>query len=171
MVYSVERNYEEFVVFDLETTGMGRYAKITEIGAVKYDHGELVGTFSRLVDPEMPIPYEITRLTGITDAMVRGQPTIRQVLPEFLEFVGKLPLVAHNAPFDWSFISRECAALGLAFSVPVVDTLKLARRLFPKLPSHKLTYLTDYFCIAQPDAHRAWCDAEATAKLYLMMHE
>ena len=171
MKYSRNRNLEEFVVFDLETTGMGREAKITEIGAVKVDHGEFVGRFSRLVDPEQPIPWSIQRLTGITDAMVRGRPTIREVLPEFLDFTAGLPLIAHNASFDWSFIFREAEALGLSVDVPVVDTLTLARRVFPGLPSYKLTFLTDYYCISQSDAHRAWCDAEATAKLYLMMHE
>ena len=103
--------------------------------------------------------------------MVASQPPIREVLPEFLAFTEGLPLVAHNATFDCSFLFREAEALGLRVDAPVVDTLRLARRVFPKLPSYKLTFLTDYFCIAQSDAHRAWCDAEATAKLYLMMRQ
>ena len=171
MKYSSERNFEKFVVFDLETTGLGRAEKITEIGAVKVDHGEFVGRFSRLINPEKPIPWEIQRLTGITDAMVISCPTIREVLPEFLDFLDGLPLVAHNAPFDCGFLFREAEALGRSVDVPLVDTLRLARKVFPGLPTYKLTYLTDYYCISQSDAHRAWCDAEATAKLYLMMHE
>ena len=103
--------------------------------------------------------------------MVIACPTIREVLPEFLDFLGGLPLVAHNAPFDCGFLFREAEALGRSVDVPLVDTLRLARKVFPGLPTYKLTYLTDYYCISQSDAHRAWCDAEATAKLYLMMHE
>ncbi len=171
MVCSAERNLDRFVVFDLETTGMGKAAKITEIGAVKVEWGEITDRYSRLVTPEMPISPVVERLTGISDAMVASQPPIWEVLPEFLAFTEGLPLVAHNAPFDCAFLFREAEALGLSLEVQVVDTLRLARRVFPKLPSYKLTFLTDYFCIAQSDAHRAWCDAEATAKLYLMMRE
>ena len=153
MICSSERNLDKFVVFDLETTGIGSAEKITEIGAVKVECGEIIERYSRLVNPEKYISPEIERLTGISNAMVG------------------LPLVAHNAPFDCSFLFREAEALGLRVDAPVVDTLRLARRVFPKLPSYKLTFLTDYFCIAQSDAHRAWCDAEATAKLYLMMRQ
>lgn len=170
MEYSMNRNFDRFVVFDLETTGFGS-AYITEIGAVKYDHGELVGEFDRLVNPGVPIPPAITQLTGISDEMVCACPPIDVLLPEFLAFTEGLPLIAHNAPFDCSFLFREAARLGLTVDAPVVDTLRLARRVFPKLPSYKLTFLTDYFCIAQEEAHRACCDANATAKLYLMMRE
>ena len=171
MICSSERNLDKFVVFDLETTGIGSAEKITEIGAVKVECGEIIDRYSRLVNPEKYISPEIERLTGISNAMVASQPPIREVLPEFLAFTEGLPLVAHNAPFDCSFLFREAEALGLRVDAPVVDTLRLARRVFPKLPSYKLTFLTDYFCIAQSDAHRAWCDAEATAKLYLMMRQ
>ena len=169
--YSMNRNYDPFVVFDLETTGLGRYDKITEIGAVRMECGEVTDTFSTLVNPGRPIPYTVQRLTGITDPMVAHAPTIEALLPAFLDFIGDGPLVAHNAPFDVGFLTRECEALGLRLTVPLVDTLRLARRVWPKLPSYKLTYLTDYFCIAQNSAHRAWCDAEATGKLYCMMRE
>ena len=111
----------------------------------------------------------VQQLTGITDEMVAREPTIETLLPLFLDFAGDLPLIAHNAPFDCGFLFREAEALGLAIRNPVVDTLRLARKVFPRLPSYKLGYLTDYFCIAQEDAHRACCDAAATAKLYLMM--
>ncbi len=169
MECSLCRSYEEFVVFDLETTGFGPAERITEIGAVKLDHREVTGTFSRLVNPGRPIPRQIQLLTGITDELVADAPPIEAALPDFLAFAEGLPLVAHNAPFDCSFLFREAGKLGLEISVPVVDTLRLARRVWPRLPSYKLTFLTDYFCIEQSSAHRAWCDAEATAKLYLMM--
>lgn len=171
MECSLFRNYDEFVVFDFETTGMGKTAKITEIGAVRVDHGEFVGRFSRLVNPETPIPWNIQQLTGITDAMVRAEAPIEKVLPEFLAFAEGAPLIAHNAPFDCAFLYREAEKLGISVTAPVVDTLRLARKVWPKLPSYKLVFLTDYFCIEQSRAHRAWCDAEATAKLYMMMRE
>ena len=169
--FSLNRNFDPFVVFDLETTGLGRCDKITEIGAVRMECGEVTDTFSSLVNPGRPIPYAVQRLTGITDRMVETAPTIEELLPAFLDFIGDCPLIAHNAPFDIGFLFRECEALGLMPEIPLVDTLRLARRVWPKLPSYKLTFLTDYFCIAQDDAHRAWCDAEATGKLYCMMRE
>lgn len=169
MVCCMDRDLKEFVVFDLETTGIGRAEQITEIGAVKVEYGEFTGRFSQLVNPGRPIPYPVARLTGITDELVRDCPRIEEVLPSFIEFIGELPLIAHNAPFDCAFLYRDAARLGYTLTQPVVDTLRLARRVWPKLPSYKLCALTDCFCISQSDAHRAWCDAEATAKLYLMM--
>lgn len=169
MKYSMDRDLVSFVVFDFETTGIGKTEKITEIGAVRYEYGEKVGEFSRLVNPGRPIPPFVQQLTGITDEMVAGEPGIETLLPLFLDFAGDLPLIAHNAPFDCGFLFREAEALGIAIKNPVVDTLRLARKVFPGLACYKLSYLTDYFCIAQEEAHRACCDADATARLYLMM--
>ena len=170
MHYSMERDYACFTVFDLETTGFGASAGVTEIGAVKVEHGEFIGRFSSFVHPGRPIPYAVQMLNGITDEMVADAPDFGTLLPRFLAFAGDDPLIAHNAAFDCSFLYREAARLGLAVPNPVVDTVKLARRGWPGLPSYRLTYLTDYHGIAQENAHRAWCDARATAKLYLMMH-
>ena len=170
MRFSMERDYENFTVFDLETTGFGAAAGITEIGAVKVEHGEFIDVFSSLVNPGCPIPYQVQQLNGITDDMVAGAPRFRQLLPAFLAFVGQDPLIAHNAGFDCSFLYREAGKMGISIPNPVVDTVKLARRVWPGLPTYKLSWLTDYHGIAQEDAHRAWCDARATAKLYLMMH-
>ena len=170
MKYSMERDYDSFVVFDLETTGFGASAGITEIGAVKVEHGEFIDVFYSLVNPGCHIPLQVQMLNGITDALVADAPCFSQLLPGFLAFLGEDPLIAHNASFDCSFLYREAARLGVEIPNPVVDTVKLARRVWPGLPSYKLTYLTDYHGIAQEDAHRAWCDAKATAKLYLMMH-
>ena len=170
MRFSMERDYDNFTVFDLETTGFGKTAGVTEIGAVKVEHGEFIGRFSSLVNPGCPIAYDVQRLNGITDEMVADAPRFCDLLPEFLTFVGQDPLIAHNASFDCAFLYREAERLGISIPNPVVDTVKLARKVWPKLPTYKLTWLTDYHGIAQEDAHRAWCDAKATAKLYLMMH-
>lgn len=169
MKYSSDRDLLSFVVFDFETTGIGKTEKITEIGAVRYEHREKVGEFSRLVNPGKPIAPFVQELTGITDAMVAGEPGIETLLPLFLDFAGDLPLIAHNAPFDCGFLFREAEALGIEIKNEVVDTLRLARKAFPGLECYKLGYLTDYFCIAHDSAHRACSDANATAKLYLMM--
>ena len=168
ITYISNKGMREFVTFDLETTGFGPAARITEIGAVKVRCGEIVQRFDTLVNPGMPIPMNITALTGITNAMVADAPYIHEALPVFLAFTEGLPLVAHNARFDCGFIQREMDRQGLERELFVADTLSLARRTW-KLPSYKLGFLTDYFCIAQEEAHRAWCDAEATAKLYMMM--
>jgi DNA polymerase-3 subunit alpha (Gram-positive type) len=170
MGYSLERDYDRFTVFDFETTGFGEGAFITEIGAVKVEHGEFIGKFSTLVNPRCHIPRRIQLLTGITDEDVRDAPTISQVLPDFLDFIEEDPIIAHNASFDCAFLYREARRLGRSVLNPVVDTVRLARKVWPGLPTYKLAYLTDYHGIAQDRAHRAGSDAVATAKLYLMMH-
>jgi DNA polymerase-3 subunit alpha (Gram-positive type) len=170
MRFSMERNLERFTVFDFETTGFGQGAGITEIGAVKVEHGEFIDRFSSLVNPLCHIPRQIQLLTGITDEDVAEAPCISEILPEFLDFIGQDPIIAHNASFDCAFLYREAEKLGRRVPNPVVDTVRLARKVWPGLPTYKLSYLTDYHGIAQESAHRAWCDARATAKLYLMMH-
>ena len=100
---------DTFVVFDLETTGFSAIKdKIIEIGAVKVVKGEIVDSFSTFVNPRRPIPFEITKLTSITDEMVMEYPDIETILPQFLEFVGDAVLVAHNAGFDVGFIEQNC---------------------------------------------------------------
>jgi len=168
ITYISKKGMQDFAAFDLETTGFGASARITEIGAVKVHCGEIVERFDTLVNPGMPIPPGITALTGITNAMVADAPCIHEALPVFFDFTEGLPLVAHNARFDCGFIQREMERQNLEREFCVADTLSLARKTW-KLPCYKLGFLTDYFCIAQEEAHRAWCDAEATAKLYMMM--
>lgn len=100
---------DTYVVFDLETTGFSPIKdKIIEIGAVKVEHGEITDKFSTFVNPKVPIPFQITQLTSITDQMVIGAPDIETVLPQFMEFIGDAALVAHNASFDVSFIEQNC---------------------------------------------------------------
>ncbi|MEF9951231.1 MAG: PolC-type DNA polymerase III [Clostridium sp.] len=158
---------DEFVVFDIETTGLNKVTEeITEIGAVKVKNGEIIETFSALVNPLKPIPYEITKLTGITNEMVKGKDSIDRVMPKFLEFIGDIPVVAHNAKFDTGFIIEKCTKLNLKFSNVIVDTLTLARWLLKDLKRHKLNILTEHFNIKLDNHHRAVDDAVATAHIF-----
>ncbi|MBA2692421.1 MAG: DEDD exonuclease domain-containing protein [Rubrobacter sp.] len=163
-----------FVVFDLETTGTSaKEGGVTEFGAVKVYKGEVVEEFSTLVNPEAPIFPFVIRLTGITNDMVADAPTISEVLPRFEEFVEGSVLVAHNSPFDCSFVTA--ARGGKRLPNPVLDTLKLARILIPGLPRYRLSSLAAHLGIRQMPNHRALSDASATAgvlvKLLPMLEE
>ncbi|WP_285445227.1 DEDD exonuclease domain-containing protein [Winkia neuii] len=157
-----------FVVVDLETTGMGAGAAITEIGAVKVLSGAVEGEFSTLVNPAQFIPPKITALTGITNAAVARAPRLAEAFGAFLEFAGlssSTVLVAHNASFDVGFLKRAAAQLGYAWPNPLVlDTLALARMLLPRpqVKNHKLSTLAGLFSKAAPPDHRALTDARAT---------
>ena len=123
---------DTYVVFDLETTGFSPVKdKIIEIGAVKVEEGKITDKFSTFVNPKVPIPFEITRLTSITDEMVMNAPTIEEVLPEFLEFIDGAALVAHNAGFDVGFIEQNCRYQDIQPDFTSVDTVALARILLP----------------------------------------
>ncbi|HZJ39771.1 MAG TPA: DEDD exonuclease domain-containing protein [Demequina sp.] len=164
-----------FVVVDLETTGGSPASSaITEIGAVKTRGGEVIGEFQTLVDPGMPIPPMIVRLTGITDAMLVAAPTIEQVLPSFLEFLGDAVLVAHNAPFDVGFLKAACRQQGYKWpGNEVVDTVTLARRATTKeeAPNKKLSTLARAFGTVVTPNHRALEDARATSEILHHMLE
>ncbi|MBO5237535.1 MAG: PolC-type DNA polymerase III [Lachnospiraceae bacterium] len=160
--------WDTFVVFDIETTGKNaKFHKITEIGAVKIEQGRIVDRYSQLVNPERPIPYNITRLTGITDEMVANQPNIETVLPQFLDFCGDAVVVAHNASFDTGFIANEARKQGLEFSNTILDTLGLAHILLPHLGKFTLDRLVKELKIVLENHHRAVDDAEATAEMFL----
>ncbi len=164
------KNPRPFIVFDIETTGLSaHHDKITEIGAVKIIDGEIVDHFSKFVNPEIPIPYNITKLTSITNEMVANEPTIEEILPEFYEFIEHGILVAHNAPFDSGFIRKAAQDLKMDFNFTVVDTLELARRLFPELKTFRLGFLCKHVGIDLKEAHRAIHDATATGKLFIHM--
>ncbi|PJJ56065.1 DNA polymerase-3 subunit epsilon [Mumia flava] len=154
-----------FCVVDLETTGAGADASITEIGAVKVRAGEVLGEFQTLVDPEGAIPRAVTVLTGITDAMVVDAPRIGEALPSFLEFARGCVLVAHNAPFDIGFLVRAAEQLGLARPrFETVDTVRLARSalLRDEVPNCRLHTLAHHFRATTTPNHRALSDARAT---------
>jgi DNA polymerase III subunit epsilon len=155
-----------FVVVDLETTGGAAAGDaITEIGAVKGRGGEVLGEFQTLVDPGMAITPFVSVLTGITDTMVCGAPTIGSAVPSFLEFARGSVLVAHNAPFDVGFLKAACAQLAVAWpGFAVVDTAVLARRVLTRdeVPNCKLATLAPFFHAAATPNHRALEDARAT---------
>ena len=157
---------DEYVVFDIETTGFSsKNDKIIEIGAVKLKDGEIVDSFSTFVDPKVNIPYKITELTSITQNMVNGQPTIDEVLPKFMEFVGDSVLVAHNAAFDVGFIKKNLIDMGKTLKNPVMDTVPLARYLYPDLKKVKLNLVAKHLGISLENHHRAVDDAKATAEI------
>jgi len=170
IVYNAEsRSFDdEFIVVDIETTGLSAAKdSITEIGAVKIRQGKLVERFSELINPEVPIPDNIIKLTGITNAMVKNKETIKEILPRFLKFVGDSPLIAHNASFDYGFIRVKARDLGLTVNNIVIDTLQLSRILLPDLKRYKLNLVCEYLGISLENHHRAADDAEATAEMML----
>ncbi len=156
-----------FIVFDLETTGFSPVKdKIIEIGAVKVEKGKITEKFSTFVNPQIPIPFKITQLTSITDAMVLDAPSIKEVLPRFLEFVGDGVLVAHNASFDVSFIEQNCRYQDIRPDFTSVDTVAMARVLLPTLSRFKLNIVAKALNISLENHHRAVDDAGATAEIF-----
>ncbi len=159
---------EEYVVFDIETTGFSPVKnQIIEIGAVKVRGGEIVDRFSTFVNPQTPIPFEIEKLTGIQDEMVMEAPVIESVLPQFLEFCGEAVLVAHNAGFDMSFIKEQTRRQGISKEYTYVDTVGIARMLLPNQAKHTLDAVAKTLGISLENHHRAVDDAEATAQIFV----
>ena len=163
---------DTYVVFDLETTGFSPIKdKIIEIGAVKVEHGEITDKFSTFVNPKVPIPFQITQLTSITDQMVIGAPDIETVLPQFMEFIGDAALVAHNASFDVSFIEQNCRYQDIQPDFTSVDTVAMARILLPTLSKYKLNVVANALHISLENHHRAVDDAGATAEIFVKFIE
>ena len=160
---------DEFVVFDIETTGFNKESdQIIEIGAVKIRGGEVIDRFSSFIDPGRHIPDHITKLTSITDEDVAGSDPIEKVLPRFIDFIGKDAVVAHNAGFDTGFIAAKALALGLpAFENTVVDTLALSRGLYNTLKKYTLDAVCRHLGISLENHHRAVDDAEACAGIFI----
>lgn len=159
---------DEFVVIDVETTGLSaRNDSIIEIGAVKIRKGEIVETYTSFVNPNMHISEDITQLTGISDDMVKDAPTIEQILPQFIKFIGNSVIVAHNAMFDLGFIRHAAEKTGLDINNIVLDTLELCRKLIPGLKSYKLGNLAEHIGLDMQNCHRALDDSILAAKLFL----
>lgn len=163
---------DEICVFDIETTGLSvMTCKITEIGAVLIRGGEVIDRFNTFADPECPIPEEITKLTGITDEMVKGAPSQRDAVRAFLDFAGDRLLIAHNAGFDVSFIRKVCEDEKMPFPNAYLDTVALSRYLNPELKRHKLDSLADFYELGDFNHHRACDDAEMLAMIFFKMRE
>ena len=161
-----------YVVFDIETTGFSPIKnKIIEIGAVKVINGEITERFSTFVNPQVPIPFEIEKLTSINDEMVMEAPVIEEVLPRFLEFCEGCVLVAHNASFDISFIRENAERQQLPFDYTYVDTVGIARVLLPHQAKHTLDAVCKSLGISLENHHRAVDDAEATAEIFIKLSD
>ena len=164
---------DAYVVFDTETTGF--YAgsdQMIEIGAVKIQNGKILDRFDELIDPHRPLPKKITELTFITDEMLAGKDNEENVTKRFLEWAGDLPMVAHNAKFDISFMQAACNKYGFGeFKKCVLDTMSIARMLHPEWPNHKLQTLTKRLDVPwdEDKHHRADYDAEGTALAFYKM--
>ena len=157
----------KYVVFDIETTGFSALSdKIIEIGAVKVENGKITGRFSEFVNPQIPIPFRIEKLTSINDSMVAGAETIETLLPRFVEFCEDAVMVAHNAEFDMSFIEKNCKDLGIATDFTSVDTVGMARFLLPQLNRFKLDTVAKAVGVSLDHHHRAVDDAECTAQIF-----
>ncbi|MBQ7333162.1 MAG: PHP domain-containing protein, partial [Clostridia bacterium] len=160
----------EMVVFDVETTGLSnRTCKLIEIGAVKIKNGKIIDKMDIFVDPECPIPAEITELTHITDEMVKGAPKEREAISEFLRFAGDDMLIAHNANFDIGFIRVACDRQGFEFKNAYLDTLGLSRYVNPELKNHKLDTLVELYNLGEFQHHRASDDSEVLSRIFIEM--
>ncbi len=155
-----------YVVVDVETTGgAGEQHRVTEIGAVKYQHGEVIETFQTLINPERNIPRRITSLTGITPAMVANAPRFADIADRLWGFLEDTIFVAHNVRFDYGFVAREFDRLDRRLRLPKLCTVVEMRKLYPGLPSYSLAALCERFEIELIDHHRALADARAAGEL------
>ena len=163
---------DEMVVFDIETTGLSnRTCKIIEIGAVKIKGGDIIDRMDIFVDPECPIPEEITALTSITDDMVTGAPKEKEAVEEFLRFADSCMLIAHNANFDVGFIRVAAERHSLPFENTFLDTVGLSKYVNPELKNHKLDTIVNHYKIGDFHHHRASDDAEVLARIFIIMLE
>lgn len=157
-----------FICFDIETTGLSAARdKITEIGAVKVENGVITDTFSTFANPEMPIPQKITQLTGITDDMVKDAPSQSEAVGAFLEFAGDNVLVAHNAPFDTSFIAKACEDMGREYNYTSIDTVAISRAILTDIKNCKLDTVAKFLRLGDFNHHRATDDAEMLARIFI----
>ena len=161
-----------YCVLDLETTGLSfRTEKITEIGIMKVKNGKVIDSFECFVNPEKPIPQRVVEVTNITDEMVKDAETIKQVFPKMLEFIGDSVLVAHNADFDIGFLKYNARQLGYLLENTYIDTLRLAKELFPNFKKYKLGIIAENLGIEVLVAHRALDDVDTTVKVFNIMME
>lgn len=170
-----QRAFDEVVVLDFETTGLTTdYDRVIEVGAALVKGNEIIDTFSSLCDPGTAIPSFITGLTGITTAMVKGQPSPESVMREFYHFIGDRPILAHNASFDSRFLNAEMSRVNLFPENPTLCTMLLARRLIQDTPDHKLGTLKQYINFQSETGHqdhRALDDVKVTVALWIYLRD
>ena len=160
----------EYVCIDTETTGLEyEFCDIIELAAARVVDGRITDTFSELVNPGYRLPDFITDLTGITNEMLSGAPKIGDVFPRFLDFCGDNIIVGHNVNFDVNFISYAAENLGKSFLNDYIDTLRIARKLFPEKEHHRLFEVAQYCGVDQPQQHRSGADVEMTVACFEMM--
>ena len=158
---------DSYIALDLETTGLEpKKEKITEIAALKVEHGQITGRFVTLVNPKRPLTERVVELTGITDDMLKDAPVIEDIIGEVLEFIGNLPLLGHNIRFDYSFLKQAAVNQKMEFECEAVDTLKVCRKLMPGQEKKNLGNACTDYKIEQPLAHRAEADALSAHFLY-----
>ena len=167
-------NKARYIVFDLETTGLStRYDRITEFGAIVFEHGSITKTVDIIINPEMHIPEPVQKKTKITDEMVKSCPTIKEVMPQILELIEDSILVSHNIAFDVGFLNEALIRLGMeTLKNPQIDTLSLSRYLFPESKAHRLGNLSRNLGITsynEDEAHRADYDARILNEVWLAM--
>lgn len=165
----------EFVVFDVETTGLSAVDgdRIIEIAAMKVKDGKVIDKFYSLVNPKRLIPVEATRVNNITDQMVAEAPGSEEVLPQMLTFISGACVAGHNVRFDLGFLAYELSLIGRKIneSTPAIDTLKMARDLLPYLSNHKLAYLARSLGVVVNETHRAMADVDLTVQVLIRLIE
>jgi DNA polymerase-3 subunit epsilon len=165
---------DELIILDFETTGLSpNFARIIEVGAVLVKGNKVIDQITQLLHPGSSIPFFISELTGITNQMLKGKPTPESFMPTLHSFIGKRPILAHNALFDQKFLISEMHRIGIEICNPFLCTLKLARRLIHDVPNYKLTTLTEHLKFKTHKAHkahRALDDVLVTVDLWLHMH-
>lgn len=161
---------DSYIALDLETTGLNpKQDRIIEIGAVRVEHGRETGRFHTLLDPHRTLEERITKLTGITEDMLKDAPDLVDILEEFLDFCGELPLLGHRIIFDYSFVKRAAVNQGLKFEKNGIDTLTLCRHFMPEEESKRLGDACAFYGLVQESAHRALGDALDAHRLYLKL--
>ena len=163
----------DYIIFDIETTGLdSAYDEIIEIGAIKVKNNKIVSKFNSLVKPKNEIDEYITELTGITNEMVKDAPTIEEILPDFMNYIGNDILIGHNVNFDINFIYDNLYRNKFdVLTNDFIDTMRISRKLLPELPHHRLIDLAKYFKIDSTNNHRSLKDCEITMNVYENLKE
>ena len=163
----------DYIIFDIETTGLdSSYDEVIEIGAIKVKNNKIVSKFNSLVKPKNEIDEYITELTGITNEMVKDAPTIEEILPDFMNYMGNDILIGHNVNFDINFIYDNLYRNKFdVLTNDFIDTMRISRKLLPELPHHRLIDLAKYFKIDSTNNHRSLKDCEITMNVYENLKE